>query len=150
MSIVVRQATLGDLDTLWRIERECFSAEAFPKEYIAYLLGASAGVSLVAQVDREIAGFIMGLVYKDKKGRVGHVCTVNVLARHRRRGVASRLLDELERIFMERDVTACFLEVRMDNMAAQRLYRRHGYKELERLQDYYGRGVHGIRLRKSL
>lgn len=150
VSIVVRQATSGDLDTLWRIERECFSAEAFSKGYIAYLLETSAGVSLVAQVDREIVGSIMSLVYEAGENRVGHVCTVNVLAKHRRKGVASRLLGELERIFMERGVTACFLEVRMDNVAARELYRRLGYKELERLRDYYGRGVHGIRLRKSL
>jgi len=150
VSITIRQATIEDSDALWRIEKECFTVEAFTKEQIEYLLEASTGVSLVAQINHEIVGFIISLIYPRNKMRVGHIYTIDVLTKHRRKGVASRLLSELERIFMGKGVKACYLEVRLDNVAARRLYKKHGYVEMEQLRDHYGRGAHGIRLRKLL
>lgn len=150
MSITIRQATSEDLDALWRIEKECFTVEAFTKEQIEYFLEASTGVSLVAQINHEIVGFIISLIYPRNKMRVGHIYTIDVLTEHRRKGVASRLLDELEKIFIKRGVKACYLEVRLDNVAARRLYKKHGYVEMEKLRNHYGRGVHGVRLRKLL
>ncbi len=82
--------------------------------------------------------------------KVGHVYTIDVSARYRRKGVASMLLGELEKIFVETGVKACYLEVRLENVAARRLYKKHGYVEVERLRNHYGRGVHGIRLKKLL
>jgi len=150
VSITIRQATSEDLDALWRIEKECFTVEAFTKEQIEYFLEASTGVSLVAQINHEIVGFIISLIYPRNKMRVGHIYTIDVLTEHRRKGVASRLLDELEKIFIKRGVKACYLEVRLDNVAARRLYKKHGYVEMEKLRNHYGRGVHGVRLRKLL
>jgi ribosomal protein S18 acetylase RimI-like enzyme len=150
MSITIRQATVRDLDTLWKIEKECFTSEAFTKEQLEYLLEASEGVSLIAQINHEIAGFIMSLIYSRNKMRVGHVYTIDVLTKYRRRGVASRLLDELERILIDRGVKVCYLEVLLDNVAARKLYEKHGYVEIGQLRDHYGRGVHGIRLKKPL
>jgi len=152
VSVVVRRAVMGDLEALWEIERECFSAaEAFLRAEIAYLLEASEGVSLVAEVDGEVVGFVAGLIERrGDGGRVGHVYTLDVRAGHRRKGVASRLLDGLERAFAERGIAACILEVRVDNVAALRLYSGRGYAVVERLRDYYGRGVHGLRLKRDL
>jgi ribosomal-protein-alanine N-acetyltransferase len=150
MSITIRRANIEDLDALWEIEKECFTVEAFTKEQIEYLLEAPTGVSLVAQINHEIVGFIISLIYPRNKIRVGHIYTIDVLTRHRRKGVASRFLDELERILIDKGVKACYLEVRLDNVAARRLYKKHGYVEMERLRNHYGMGAHGIRLRKLL
>jgi len=150
VSITIRQATPEDLYALWEIEKECFTVEAFTKEQIEYLLEASTGVSLLAQINHEIVGFIISLIYPHNETRVGHVYTIDVLTRHRRKGVASRLLGELEKIFIVKGVKACYLEVRLDNVAARRLYKKHGYVEIEQLRDHYGRGAHGVRLKKLL
>ena len=150
MSITIRRASLRDLDTLCVIERECFASEAFTREQIGYLLKAPTGVSLIAEMDREIVGFIIGLIQEYGNMRIGHIFTVDVLTKHRRRGVASRLLDDLERVFRERGVQTSHLEVRADNLAAQELYRKHGYTDVGVLKNYYGRGIHGIQLKKNL
>lgn len=150
MSITVRQAAIGDLQVLWKIEIECFGVEAFTKEQIAYLLKSPVGVSIVALIDREIVGFILSLIYEFNEIKVGHIFTIDVLVEHRRKGVASRLLGGLEGSLIEKDVGTCFLEVRADNVAARGLYRKHGYTEVERLKDYYGNGVDGLQLKKSL
>jgi ribosomal-protein-alanine N-acetyltransferase len=150
VSITIRRVASEDLDVLWEIEKECFTVEAFTREQIEYLLEAPKGVSLVAQINHEIVGFIISLIYSRNKIGVGHIYTIDVLTRHRRKGVASRLLGELEKIFMERGVKACYLEVRLDNVAARRLYKKHGYVEMEQLRNHYGGGINGIRLRKLL
>ena len=150
MSIIIRQVTDEDLSVLCEIERESFTIEAFTKEQIAYLLKAHNGVSLVAQIDGEIAGFIISSIYQHDERRVGHIYTIDVLTKHRRRRVASKLLGELEKIFKRRGVKACYLEVRTNNVAARELYQKQGYKKVEQLKDYYGKGVHGLQLKKNL
>jgi len=150
LSITVRRASFKDLDILCEIERECFTSEAFTREQIGYLLRAPMGVSLIAEIDHETVGFIIGLIQAYGNARVGHIFTLDVLTRHRRRGVASRLLNDLERIFRERGVQTSHLEVRADNLAAQELYRKHGYTDVGVLKNYYGRGIHGVQLKKNL
>jgi len=150
LSITIHQAKVDDLEALYRIERECFTMEAFTKEQIAYFLETSNSVSLIAQVNDEIAGFIIGLIHDHGKTRTGHVYTIDVAVKYRRMGVGVRLLEELERIFIKRRVKVCYLEARLDNVAARELYRKHGYTEVVQLKDYYSRGTHGVRLVKKL
>lgn len=150
MSITIKQATVNDLETLYEIERKCFTKEAFTKEHIAYLLQNPNTVSLIAQINDETVGFIIGLTYRHNKVRVGHVYTIDVAIEHRRKGIGLRLLNELEQNFVKKGAEICYLEVRIDNVAARELYRKQGYKEVEQLKDYYPAGTHGIRLKKSL
>jgi ribosomal-protein-alanine N-acetyltransferase len=150
MPLKIEQAKLDDLDVLHRIEGECFTSEAFSKEHIAYLLGSPDAVSLVARADHEIVGFIVGMIENYGRVTVGHVYTIDVAIKHRRAGVGLRLLEELERVFLERDVKTSYLEVRTDNEAARELYRKKGYTELEPLENFYARGKHGLRMKKEL
>ena len=106
-------------------------------------------VSLVAQINNAIAGFIIGLIHRHDEKIIGRVYTLDVAAKYRRKGVGLKLLDEIERIFVKRGVKICYLEVRKGNLAALELYRKNGYVEVEELKDYY-RGAHGVRLKKKL
>jgi ribosomal-protein-alanine N-acetyltransferase len=150
LPLQIERATLNDLDAMHRIEKECFTSEAFTKEHITYLLENPNGVSLVAKRDHGIVGFIIGMVENFGRVTVGHVYTIDVSPRHRRTGVGLQLLDALERVFLKKDVKTIYLEVRMDNKAARELYRKLGYTELEPLENYYARGRHGLRLKKEL
>ena len=149
MSITIQRATINNLETLYQIERECFTIEAFSKQHIAYLLENPNAVSFVAQINNAIAGFIIGLIHRHDEKITGRVYTLDVAVKYRRKGVGLKLLAEIERIFVKREVKICYLEVRKDNVAALELYRRHGYVEVEELKDYY-KGVQGVRLKKKL
>jgi ribosomal-protein-alanine acetyltransferase len=149
LSITVERATINNLETLYQIERECFTLEAFDKQHIAYLLENPNAVSLVAKINNEIAGFIIGLIHRHGEKITSRIYTLDVTVKYRRKGVGLKLLDEIERIFAKRGVKICYLEVRKDNMAALELYRKHGYVEVEELKDYYN-GAHGVRLKKKL
>jgi len=150
MPLKIEQAKVTDLAALHRIEKECFTSEAFTKEHIAYLLESANAVSLVAKANHEIVGFIVGMIENYGRVTIGHVYTVDVAPKHRRTGVGLRLLNELEHIFLERGVKTSYLEVRIDNKAARELYRKRGYIELEPLENFYAKGRHGLRMKKEL
>jgi len=148
--ISIKQATVNDLEKLYEIERECFTAEAFTKQVLTLLLQDSNSVSLIAQVNGEIAGFIIGLIQHIRGIKTGHIYTIDVATKYRRKGVGAKLLKEIERIFAQKGVKVCYLEARQNNVAALKLYKKQSYAEMERLDNYYFKGAHGVRLQKRL
>ena len=149
MTVVIGDASLRDLDRLYNIETECFKEEAFTKAQIADLLRDYNSIGLVARVDGQIVGFVIGLICVDGRVLQGHICTIEVLPAFRRRGIGEKLLDEIENIFKQKKVKTSALEVREDNVAAIGLYRKSGYDAIGRLKNYYGT-AHGLYLSKTL
>jgi len=150
LQITLKPADLRNLEELFRIERECFTLEAFSKEQIASLLRNPNATGLLVKVDGEVAGFVIGLIENHEKAKVGHVYTIDVAVKYRRKGIGIRLLKEIENTFVKQGVETSYLEVRTDNQAARRLYQKQGYHEIESLDNFYSTGVHGLRLKKQL
>ncbi len=149
MEIKLEDASIRYLDKLYEIEKECFTKEAFTKQQIAYLLTDYNSIGIVAKINNEIVGFMIGRIEIKRKALVGHILTIDIAPAHRRKGIAQRLFEEMEKIFSEKGVKECHLEVREDNVAALNLYRKLGYKKAGKLQKYYG-NTHGIYLIKTL
>jgi len=149
MTLTIEDASIQMLDKLYEIEMKCFEKEAFTKQQISNLLIDYNSIGLVAKINGEIVGFIIGTIYLDRNSLIGHILTIDVSPTHQRKGIAQRLLKEIEKLFKEKSVKACRLEVREGNIAALRLYQKFGYKKVARLKNYYG-NAHGIHLRKDL
>ncbi|UCG45326.1 MAG: GNAT family N-acetyltransferase [Candidatus Bathyarchaeota archaeon] len=148
--MIIRHATTNDLNLLHRVERECFAKDAYTLKQIAFLLEDPNSLSLVALVNEKVVGFIIGQIHDSSGMRIGHVCTLDVVTKYRRKGIGCQLLTKLERLFKEENVKDCFLEVDVENVGALSLYRKHEYTELARLKNYYSKGVDGVRLKKRL
>jgi ribosomal-protein-alanine N-acetyltransferase len=149
MTLTVQDASVKSLERLYQIEKECFVEEAFTKKQISLLLTDYNSVSFMAKENEEIVGFIVAMIYPDGKNINSHILTIDVSPSHRRRGVGQMLLQEMEKIFIQKGVKVCLLEVKEDNMAAISLYHKLGYEEIGRLENYYGK-ANGIYLRKKL
>jgi ribosomal-protein-alanine acetyltransferase len=149
MRIKVEDASVRFLDKFYEIEKQCFELEAFTKQQIAYLLTDYNAIGLVARVNGEIAGFVIGRIDVERNMPFGHILTVDIEPSHRRKGIAQKLLREIEAIFIERGIKECRLEVREDNVAASNLYQKLGYKKVGKLEKYYG-DAHGLYLKKTL
>jgi len=149
MHVEIEKASIEDLDKLYEIETKCFEEEAFTKQQIAYLLTNHKFVRLVAKINKEITGFIIGEICAEKPPTTGHILIIDVLPKHRRKGIGLKLLQRLENIFRDKGVKICFLEVREDNVAALSLYLKQGYRKIGKLENYYG-NAHGICLKKNL
>jgi len=96
------------LETLYKIERECFTLEAFTKQHIAFLLETPRNIRLAAWENNEIAGFIIGLIQNFDQTIIGRVYTLDVAVKHRRKGIGLKLLNELEQVFIEKGVKNCY------------------------------------------
>jgi len=149
MTIRIETASINHLNELCKIENACFETEAFTKQQIARLLTDYDSVSLVAKENNNVVGFVMGSLYFERNSLTGHILTIDVLPSCRRKGIATQLLSEMERLFKVKGVNTCRLEVREDNYVAIGLYKKFGYKPIGRLNNYYG-SAHGIYLRKTL
>jgi len=93
----------------------------------------------------EVAGF---LIAEERQSR-GYVTTVDVLPRHRGRGVASRLMQAAEKEYRKRGYRRMRLEVGVDN-PAQTLYFKLGYRTLHVRHNYYKKGSHALTMEKAL
>jgi len=149
MEIKIEDASVRFLDKFYEIEKKCFEREAFTKQQIAYLLTDYNAIGLAARVNGEIAGFVIGRICVERNMPFGRILTVDIEPSHRRKGVAQKLLHEIEAIFRERGIKECRLEVREDNVAASNLYQKLGYKKVGKLEKYYG-DAHGLYLKKAL
>jgi len=150
MKVKIEAAGARTVEELLRIERECFTAEAYSREHVLSLLKSPSAVSLLAEVDGNVAGFVIGLLERRQTAKIGHVVTIDVAVKYRRMGIGLMLLKKIENAFLKENVEVVYLEVRADNQAARRLYRKQGYEEAIQLDNYYSVGVHGLRLVKDL
>jgi [ribosomal protein S18]-alanine N-acetyltransferase len=149
MDVKIETATIKLLDKLYEIEEECFDQEAFTKRQIAYLLTDYNTIALAAKVNSDIAGFIIAQVEVEETAAFGHIITINVPPPYRRKGIAKKLLQEIEILLKQKGLSESRLEVREDNSAAIKLYQNSGYQKMGKLEKYYGK-KHGLYLKKTL
>ena len=149
MEIKIETATIRQLDQLYQIEEQCFNQEAFTKRQIAYLLTDYNTIGLVAKTNNDITGFIIAQVEIENETLFGHIITVNVAPPYRRKGIAKKLLQEIESLLKQKGITEIHLEVREDNNPAIKLYLSLNYQKMGKLEKYYG-NKHGLYLKKTL
>lgn len=128
----IRPLIRGDVNSLLRLERQIFDADAWSKEllddeidspWVTYL-GVFEGESLIA--------------YGGIKGDLeGDIMTIGVLPDKRGAGTGRWLLRALIAMARTRGMNALFLEVRASNEVARKLYGSEGFEELARIPSYY-------------
>ena len=130
--IVVRRASLADVETLLRIEEECFDYP-YDREVFEAMLRSRGCVILLA----EALGNPIGYVAFEKKGYVGTIISIGVVEKFRCRGFGTYLLTQALRMLREAGVRRVFLQVSVKNLAARRLYEKLGFKAEGLLKGYY-------------
>jgi ribosomal-protein-alanine N-acetyltransferase len=84
-------------------------------------------------------------------GLEADILTVGVLPVARRLGIGTRLVHALLDEARLRGVTAAFLEVRVDNVAARALYEREGFRPVGMRRGYYDGGrVDAVTMRRDV
>jgi ribosomal protein S18 acetylase RimI-like enzyme len=102
------------------------------REFPSDDLQPPGGLFLVALRGEEVLG-CGGLRFL--AGGLGEVTRVHVVETERRRGLARRLMAEIERRAREHGVRELRLDTRPDLVAARALYERIGYREVPRFSD---------------
>ncbi|MDI6854281.1 MAG: ribosomal protein S18-alanine N-acetyltransferase [Deltaproteobacteria bacterium] len=134
--LLIRQARLTDVKSIWDIERLSFPA---PWSFWCFLseMGNPNSTILVAGPPSPKNWKTWGyIVYWVIAGEM-HVMNLAVHPRHRRRGVAKALLREAMHRARDQGAVVAWLEVRPSNQAAQTLYKSFGFRKVGVRPRYY-------------
>jgi ribosomal-protein-alanine N-acetyltransferase len=100
-------------------------------------------VRLVMDLGDDLVGFVIG--DRRRRQNLGWIASIGVHPDYRRKGYGTRLLLACER---ELDTDRIRLSLRLSNQAALKLYKEHGYFEIDRWPRYYRNGEDAIVMEK--
>lgn len=147
--MIIRKATLDDLDQIEIIENECF-VDPYKREDLIYELTTNpCAIVLVAIIDNKIVGFIDYMITFTSST----ISQIAVTKDYRKQNIATELLLAMEKTFpndIDDQVETITLEVRKSNLAAQNLYRKNGYIDITIKKAYYRNGEDAIYMLKRL
>ena len=129
--MIIRKMTFEDVKTLAKIEKECFSlpwSEASFEDSLA----REDTVFLVCE-DLDVVGYIgMYLSFEE-----GEITNVAVTPSYRQRGCGNLLIQAIKEEAKARAAESVILEVRVSNVPAISLYKKHGFEEIGIRKNFY-------------
>ncbi|MCK5126238.1 MAG: ribosomal protein S18-alanine N-acetyltransferase [candidate division Zixibacteria bacterium] len=130
--INIREMTESDLPDVMAIENDVFT-DAWPISTFRHDLTAELSYLFVAQVDNEIAGYVLLLCGVTE----GHLANIAVAKNYQRKSIAQKLISFILRIAQAKQLAQIILEVRPSNAAAIALYRKFGFDDWAIQKEYY-------------
>src|SRR5215467_12139195 len=135
----VRPAAVSDFPTLLQIDQASFPPGiAYDSNELSYFMQRDGAQTLVAEIDQQIAGFILVEIRKRRKAAT--MITLDVREEYRRRGCATDLLAASENILRQRAIQRYELQVDVGNFPAIGFYDKHGFSSICTLKNYYSNG----------
>ncbi|MBE5889027.1 MAG: ribosomal-protein-alanine N-acetyltransferase [Lachnospiraceae bacterium] len=129
--MIIRKMTFEDVKTVAQIEKECFSlpwSEASFEDSLA----REDTVFLVCE-DLDVVGYIgMYLSFEE-----GEITNVAVTPSYRQRGCGNLLIQAIKEEAKARAAESVILEVRVSNVPAISLYKKHGFEEIGIRKNFY-------------
>ena len=120
------------LEQVCKIEKECFS-HPWSLQSLESELNNDTSYFLVATEKDEVIGYIGMSVVIDE----GYIFNVAVNVNHRKKGVATALVNELVTYGKKNNFYFITLEVRESNEKAKSLYSKFGFVKVGERKDYY-------------
>lgn len=147
MPATIRPYEARDFSAIHKLDLSCFvPGISYSKWTLQHFLDLDSSDCLISEEGKQLAGFILA----ESNPPLAHIITLDVAAAHRRRGVGSALLLEMEQHFAFQGVLSVLLETAVDNESAIAFWKRHGYSAEAVLKRYYLGRVDAYEMRKRL
>lgn len=147
MAITLRSYEPHDFAALHRLDQACFPPGiSYSKTTLRYFLTLPSADCVIA----EESGRIVGFAVSEENPPLAHIITLDVTEKHRRLGVGTALLQQLESNLAARGVRSILLETANDNEAAVAFWKRYGYRIEAKLKRYYLGRIDAYEMRKIL
>jgi ribosomal protein S18 acetylase RimI-like enzyme len=163
VSFRIRQFAKSDFETLWQIDQSCFDPQlAYSRPELAFYMRRPGSFTLVAETQSRkppanggttgAIGIprILGFVVAESRRKSGHIITIDVVAEARRTGLGSTLLCAAEDQLRRAGAITVALETPVNNEAAIRFYKRHGYFVEKTVAGYYSGQLDALVMTKQL
>lgn len=142
----IRHAEASDVPAVIKV-----NAATLPEHYSDYfyyeILNEFPNTFIVAELGGEVVGYVMcrteyGLSVMRRFGiaRKGHIISIATMEPHRGKGVGSTLINRAMEELRTGGCKEVFLEVRVTNDGAVRLYRKLGFEVNGTMHGYYKDG----------
>lgn len=129
----IRLMTPRDLDAVWELEKRCFPTP-WSREMIEHHAFYNPSTRYyVAELQSDIVGYIGIYLAADE----GHIVTLAVSGRYRRRKIGSQLLIAALMAARNDGAKTVVLEYRISNKAAERMYAKFGFEPIAVRPNYY-------------
>ena len=146
--MLLRNATVEDLDAILVIERSVFSGDLFNRRQFRYLMTRAKAVFMVVSDESEVTGY--SILFTPSHLRHSRIYNIAVSKKARGKGYGKALLQRMEQDSTDLSYSAIRLEVRRDNEPAIRLYEQFGYRRIGKKAGYYEDGEDALVYQKSL
>jgi ribosomal-protein-alanine N-acetyltransferase len=145
----VRSYEPGDFEAAYRLDQSCYPPGiAYSRYALREFLTALGSRAWVTQ---ERPGELAGLVIVRQMGPDrGHIITLDIHVKQRRKGLGSRLLKTAEEWLRSQGVRRVRLEAAVSNQTALAFWQGAGYQTVGRLRQYYPGRVDAYRMEKGL
>ena len=155
--IVVRKARKEDIPIIMYINRVSLP-ENYPEWFFEEHLERWGEAFYVAEILGKVVGYVMSrvefgapYVVEGTIVKKGHIVSVAVLEAYRRRGIGRRLMEHALRALKEvYDCKEVYLEVRVSNIPAIKLYEKLGFRKVRVIPMYYLDGEDAYLMAKPL
>jgi tRNA threonylcarbamoyl adenosine modification protein YeaZ/ribosomal-protein-alanine acetyltransferase len=146
--IEIRDMAILDIPALVGLDKEIFPESPWSSgQFKEELAGVPRTHKYLVATE---SGRIVGYGGVAIVGDVADIHTLAVIPSHRRAGLASKILDQLESWAATKGIDALMLEMREGNEAAQPLYEARGYQAISKRKNYYRTGMDAIIMRKEV
>ena len=136
-----------DVEAMFQLDQECYPpGTAYSRREMKWYLRLPGADCLVAEGEGALAGFIV----TEREADLGHIITLDVADLQRRRGVGTALLAAAEARMIEAGVRRVSLETATDNAPAVAFWKKHGYRNVAVLKNYYMEKLDAYEMHKVL
>jgi [ribosomal protein S18]-alanine N-acetyltransferase len=129
---------LDDVPRVHEIDVLSFTLPWPEKSYVFELLENPTTLAVVAEIPSQDAKpVVIGMAVVWILVEEAHIATIAIHPEYRGHGYGKKLLAETIRKTMQRGTTQATLEVRANNLIAQQMYGKFGFKDVGRRLQYY-------------
>jgi ribosomal protein S18 acetylase RimI-like enzyme len=132
--VYVRELGIDDIAPVYHLGEELFTSDLYPYLYRTWdewevigLYNTDAEYCLVAEINGELAGFILGTIITKASWTYGYILWLAVSPRFQRRKVADKLFDQVVSRMIEDGVRFMLVDTDPANIPAVKFFTRKGF-----------------------
>ena len=144
----IRAARPQDAEAIAEIEQLSFlhAGERFGPRKVQQILRNPRYFSDVVEVEGKIAGWCVSFLWKRSRTPWGRIYGLAVSPHFQGRKFGQLLLTNVIDRLREKEIKTIVLEVRRDNVAAIKLYKKFGFVPWRLIENFYGPGIPASRM----
>jgi ribosomal protein S18 acetylase RimI-like enzyme len=154
-AVYVRELGIDDIAPVYHLGEQLFTSDLYPYLYRTWdewevigLYNTDPEYCLVAEIEEELAGFILGTIISKASWTYGYILWLGVNPNFQRRGVADTLVDKAVERMIEDGARFMLVDTDPENRPAVKFFTRKGFGNIRQhiflsmnlsKHEYYGR-----------